>query len=275
MTGQVKKVMCSGPIVLLTDFGDLEPYVGQMKGVIAGIAPFCQVVDLCHKVPARRIDLAAFYLEGSIDFFPAGSVFVAVVDPGVGTARRPIILFAHRQYFVGPDNGIFFPLVKGTQFEAVQIENPKYRLIEVGSTFHGRDIFAPAAAYLVGGAPIGSYGRRASALAPLVLPKARREGDAIRGEIIHIDTFGNAWTNISKSILQEIGIFGPAKRVHITAGRVEIDGLSSSYLGGTGNAAVAVINSFSLLEIAYPGASAVEKLDLKQGLPVQAKALGR
>ena len=259
------------PVVLLTDFGDSDPFVGQMKGVIAEIAPGATVIDLCHKVPPQRIDIAALFLEGSQEYFPAGSVIVAVVDPGVGTSRRAIVVSVYRRFFVGPDNGIFFPLIRGATWSAVQIENPRFQLSEVSSTFHGRDIFAPTAAHLAKGVTMDSIGRKISALTPLVVPKARRDGDVIHGEIVHIDTFGNGWSNISKRVLQESGAWPHRRELAIRVGNTMIGGVSDAYQQGSKDKPVAVINSFNLLEIAWPSGSADRKLGLRQGLPIEVR----
>jgi hypothetical protein len=260
-------------VVLLTDFGDTDPFVGQMKGMITGIAPSVQVIDLCHKVPPQRVDLASLFLEGSRIYFPVGTVFVAVIDPGVGTSRRPVMVNAHRQYFVGPDNGLFFNLVRAATWSAVQIENPKYLRPEISSTFHGRDVFAPAAAHLAVGVPMDSFGRKVSALLPLAVPKVRREGMVLKGEVVHIDSFGNAWTNIPKSLLMEIGAISRPDLLVTEINGKPIRGLSAAY-HPVARAAVAVLNSFNLLEIAWPDGSAAEKLGLSKGTPVQVSVSG-
>jgi S-adenosyl-L-methionine hydrolase (adenosine-forming) len=258
-----------GPVAFLTDFGDIDPFVGQMKGVIAGIAPTANVIDLCHKVPPQRIDIAAMFLDGSREYFPTGTIFVAVVDPGVGTARRSIILNVARQFFVGPDNGIFFPLIRHATWSAVQIENPHLQLSQVSSTFHGRDVFAPAAGHLACGVSLESFGRKINALSPLVVSKAKRDGHTIQGEVSHIDSFGNAWTNITKAMLIEIGALIKREEVSIRVENTLINGLGDSYQTGRMNAPVAIINSVNFLEIAWPDGSASKNLGLKQGTDVQ------
>ena len=270
MTPESKNVQHDrGPVILLTDFGDIDPFVGQMKGAIAGIAPGANVVDLCHKVPPQRVDIAALFLEGSREYFPTGSIFVAVVDPGVGTSRRSIIVHVNRQYFVGLDNGILFPLIRHATWSAVQIENPRLQLTEVSNTFHGRDIFAPAAAHLAAGVGFESFGRKINALTPLVVPKAKREGHVLKGEVVHIDSFGNAWTNITKALLKEVGAVMNPEDCSIQFGNTIVRGLSEAYHTGRANTPVAVINSFNLLEIAWPDGSAAKKLALGQGTGVQ------
>ncbi len=266
---EIRKSGKTGPIVLLSDFGTSDPYIGQMKGVIAGIAPDAKIIDLCHGVPAQDIKIASLFLKGSRAFYPENSIFVAVIDPGVGTQRRPILLKNAGQYFIGPDNGLLFPLTAGKRpIEAVQIEHPDYLLSKVSSTFHGRDIFAPAAAYLSKGAAFETFGRPISVLVPLIIPRPRLEGSVLTGEVLHTDRFGNAWTNITRSRLHQTGWIGENVPLNIRIGSYDIDRLSSAYGSGSADRPVALINSFDLVEIAWPGASAVEKLNIRVGTPV-------
>jgi len=258
-----------GPIVLLTDFSFVDPFVGQMKGVIAGITPWVLVIDLCHEIPPQNLIIAALFLDNSRGFFPKETIFVAVVDPGVGTQRRPILLRIDEQYFIGPDNGILFPITVGKRpLEAVQIEHPQYRLPHVSDTFHGRDIFAPAAAHLARGASMESFGRKVSALVPLLLPKPRHEADLMTGEVIHIDRFGNAWTNITLGSLEEIGWWIQKATLRIRVKNYDLVGMSESYAPTGIEKPIAVINSFELVEIAWPGGSAAEKMGIAKGTQV-------
>lgn len=258
----------SAPIVLMTDFGDTDPFVGQMKGVISSIAPRVPVIDLTHKVPAHRVDIGAMFLDGSREYFPAGTIFVAVVDPGVGTSRRALLVSAHRQFFLGPDNGLLFPVTRTSSWRGYQLENPKYRLSEVSSTFHGRDVFAPAAAHLARGVPLESFGRKVSALTPLSLPRSRRQENVILGEVIHVDAFGNAWTNIARRDLQQVLPPADWQQLCIVVGETEIRGISRGYLSGSSDAPVTVINSFNLMEIAWPEGSASSRMGLTIGTRV-------
>ena len=186
----------SSPIVVLTDFGTEDPFVGIMKGVIAGINPTAPVIDLTHEIPPGDIQLCAFTLWQSLQYFPSNTVFLAVVDPGVGSQRRPIILKSKGSTFVGPDNGIFSYILSG-DYRAWELKNPKLALANQSATFHGRDLFAPAAAYAGCGVPGGDFGPAVSEVNLIPYPKlSNPTRGIIEGEIIHIDRFGNALTSI-------------------------------------------------------------------------------
>ncbi|MGH7397764.1 MAG: SAM hydrolase/SAM-dependent halogenase family protein, partial [Candidatus Rokuibacteriota bacterium] len=145
-------------ITLTTDFGLRDPFVGIMKGVLLSICPSARLVDLTHEVPPHDILAGGLALEAATPFFPPGTVHLAVVDPGVGSARRAIAVRAGGYHLVGPDNGLFTFALEGAGWTAVSVTAPEYRLAEVGRTFHGRDIFAPAAAYLAAGVPLERLG---------------------------------------------------------------------------------------------------------------------
>jgi S-adenosyl-L-methionine hydrolase (adenosine-forming) len=190
-------------IVILTDFGSKDHYVGVMKGVIAGICPQAAVIDLNHEIPPGDIRRAALTLWQAAPFFPDGTVFLAVVDPGVGTRRRPIVIktgIPGRKpfHFVGPDNGVFSYII-GPEYQAWQLTNPKLALNNPGRTFHGRDIFAPAAAHLCRGVAGPAFGEVIRD--PLKLPEPKLVTSSkgmIEGEILFTDHFGNLVTSIGK-----------------------------------------------------------------------------
>ncbi|HLY66161.1 MAG TPA: SAM-dependent chlorinase/fluorinase [Chloroflexota bacterium] len=185
------------PVVgLLTDFGLQDHYVGVVKGVIAGIAPGIQVVDISHAVTPQSILAGQRLLLASVPYFPPGSVFLAVVDPGVGTARRPLALRSAGCSFVGPDNGLFTPWLE-SDWQAVELIAPALRLPVVSSTFHGRDVFAPAAAHLALGMPLERFGPRVTDPVRLLPPEPlRRDDGTIVGEVVYADHFGNLITNV-------------------------------------------------------------------------------
>ncbi|MDP5172574.1 MAG: SAM-dependent chlorinase/fluorinase [Bacteroidia bacterium] len=188
-----------GPIVLMTDFGEMDGYVGAMKGVITSIAPQAQVIDLSHHIPPQDLDTARFVLWNQHRYFPSGSIFVCVVDPGVGSERDIVAVKTDSYYFLAPDNGLLDYVLSETRPQTMlRVENPLFfRAENPSQTFHGRDIFAPAAAHLVAGeiytqlGPMHSYQIPAS---PFV--DARPEQ---AGKILHIDHFGNLITNIRQS----------------------------------------------------------------------------
>jgi S-adenosylmethionine hydrolase len=185
-------------IALLTDFGTQDTYVGVMKGVIARIAPQAQVIDLTHSIPAGDIRQAAFKLWQAIPYFPSGTVFLTVVDPGVGTERLPVAVAWPDFAFVGPDNGLLtYLLAQGAPRMACRLQSPAYRLATVSSTFHGRDLFSPAAAHLALGVSIADLGPPVADLARFPLPRLELvEGPAVKGEILHADHFGNLITSL-------------------------------------------------------------------------------
>jgi S-adenosylmethionine hydrolase len=193
-------VSTSGPITLLTDFGTADYYVGAMKGVILSINPSAEIVDITHDVPPQNTDNAAFVLVSCYRDFPAGTIHVAVVDPGVGSNRRPIVISAGEQYFVGPDNGLFsYVLDKEENAVVWHITANAYLREPLSNTFHGRDVFAPVAAELSKGMSVTSVGPRIEDPVRLRPLKAAVGKDGnVTGRIIHIDRFGNCVTNIDQ-----------------------------------------------------------------------------
>jgi len=190
-------------IAILTDFGTVDPFVGIMKGVISRISPESQIIDLSHEIPPGDIQLGAITLWQSLSYFPRGTVFLAVVDPGVGTRRRPIILETRGYSFVGPDNGIF-TFILGDDAAAWVLDNPAFALPNPRETFHGRDIFSPGAAHAACGVPGAEFGPPVRDIQ--LIPAPRLESPSPRtleGEIIHIDHFGNCLTSL--------GVFNPVQ----------------------------------------------------------------
>jgi len=242
-----------GPIVFLTDFGLKDHYVGVMKGVIARLAPEAPVIDLLHEVPPQDVLSGAFHLWASYRYFPEGSIFVTVVDPGVGTKRRGLLLQMAERFFLGPDNGLFTWLLDANpDFVAFSLENPAFFLPEVSHTFHGRDIFAPCAAHLFRGVPPEEFGPRVHDLVRLPVPPLTEEGNRLRGSVIHVDRFGNLITNIAAEKIL-------SRRVRA----VVFQGQKLPFLRTYGEVPpgtpLALIGSDGLLEIAVTEGSAYEK----------------
>jgi S-adenosylmethionine hydrolase len=244
-------------IALLTDFGTTDPYVGMMKGVIAGICPEANVVDVTHEVPAEDVRMGAFFLERAHRYFPKGTVFVAVVDPGVGTARARIALEADGRYFVGPDNGILS--LAAPSYRAVILENGSYFLSDVSNTFHGRDVFAPVAAHLARGVPFVRLGRAKRTIVELMWPKPKRDGRTLVGEIVSVDRFGNLITNFEPSDWRSLD------RPRVRAGAFESSELSTSYESVPKGKLALVFGGYGLLEIAARESSAAKALNLSRG----------
>ncbi len=193
-------------IALLTDFSLEGNFAGVMKGVMLSIEPDLTIVDITNEIEPQNIMQAAYVVSTSFEYFPKGTAHLCVVDPGVGSERRPIIVEAGGHYFVGPDNGVFTEaLRKHSGAVARQITNTEKLLPRISSTFHGRDIFAPVAARLARGEPVESFGPVINSLSMLDLPwETRTSPNTLRGEVIYIDRFGNAVTNITRSLVDRV-----------------------------------------------------------------------
>lgn len=248
-------------VTLLTDFGSSDPYVGMMKGVIAGICPDANIVDLTHEVPPHDIRTGAFFLERAIRYFPEGTVHVAVVDPGVGTARPKIAVASGGHFFVGPDNGLFG--WAATRPSAVLLSRRSYFLPRVSNTFHGRDVFAPVAAHLAGGVPLARFGPETRGIVKLASSKPKKVKHGFVGEIICVDRFGNLITNLEPEHWQSI------PRAGLSAGAFRSTKLSTSYEGVKEGEVGILFGGYGLLEIAARQASAAARLGLAPGDPVR------
>jgi S-adenosylmethionine hydrolase len=194
-------------LAFLTDFGSTDGYSGVMKGVVLTITSDVHLVDLSHEVPPQHVAAGAWLLATCYRYFPAGTIYVCVVDPGVGSVRRPIALHAGNWFFVGPDNGLFsYILAQQPVHEAVILSNSAYHLSYVSASFHGRDVFSPVAAHLARGVPLSEFGPHVetSILQRLDPKVAVRQGAEIIAHIVHIDHFGNLITNISLSLIPEL-----------------------------------------------------------------------
>ncbi|MDE0686208.1 MAG: SAM-dependent chlorinase/fluorinase [Candidatus Poribacteria bacterium] len=253
-------------ITLTTDFGTSDAYVGIMKGVILGINPDVQVVDLTHAIPPQDIHDAALSIHSAHRYFPEGTIHTIVVDPGVGGDRRAVVCQTDHAFFVCPDNGILTYLLQeventgGQSISVVAIQNQAYYLPEVSNTFHGRDIFAPVAAHLSLGVPPLDIGPPVEDLVQLRVPIPQVSGSTIIGQIVKIDRFGNAITNISESVLAGIGA-----TYEIRVGGTRLIRLNRAYAESDIGKPLAIIGSLGLLEIAINGGSAEVSLGLKWG----------
>jgi len=184
-------------ISLTTDFGLADGYVGIMKGVILGIAPHARLVDLSHNIAPQNVRQASHVLARAAPYFPAGTIHLAVVDPGVGSQRRPLLVTTGRARYVGPDNGIFSHALREAGAQAWALDQPRYWRDQISQTFHGRDIFAPVAAHLAAGVAPERLAQRIHDPIRLPLPQPSRHPDGhISGEIIHVDHFGNLLSNV-------------------------------------------------------------------------------
>lgn len=257
-------------ITLLTDFGNRDYFVASMKGVILNINPQARIVDLSHQVSAHNVQEAGYLLKSCYRYFPEGTIHVAVVDPGVGTARRPLLVTTSRYLFLAPDNGLLTNVLQEElSVEVRTIENKQYRLDAEGTTFDGRDLFAPAAAWLSRGQAPGTYGPliRAYVTVPLVEPSY--SGSAITGRIVYVDRFGNLISNITPLHLKEVQAKQRRQTLTVRIAGLEIDGLVPTYAGGGKNTVHALINSNGQLEVFVKEGSAAELLKCQPGDPIE------
>lgn len=259
-------------ITLLTDFGIRDGYVGIMKGVIYRIAPDAKIADLSHTIAPQNILEGALVWSRSYAFFPEGAVHVAVVDPGVGTQRRPIAARLGKFFFVCPDNGLITAILEETEkaggaVEFVHLDRPRYWLPQVSNVFHGRDIFSPVAAHLASGVPLRELGSPITDPARLALPRPQRTAQGWKAEIIGIDHFGNLNTNVNRQDLLGPGLEPQNLRVSI-AGR-EIRGLAKTFGDHARGELVALIDSDDSLAIAVVNGNAAQELNIEFGDPVE------
>lgn len=186
-------------VTLTTDFGLRDPYVAEMKAAILSVCPKANIVDVTHEIAKFNMRMGAYILASAAPFFPKGTIHVAVVDPGVGTRRRPLLIQTQQGFFIGPDNGLLILAAEHPGITSVrEITNPKLMLKRVSSTFHGRDIFAPAAAHLANGVPPDEFGPQVTDLVKPDFTKVMLKGNVLVGEILHVDDFGNVITNIGE-----------------------------------------------------------------------------
>ncbi len=248
-------------ITLTTDFGARDPYVASLKGVLFSSCPDAQIIDLSHDIAPQDIMEGALFLAGAVPFFPKDTIHIVVVDPGVGSGRHPVAVRAGDHYFVCPDNGLLTFIVRTFAFqEARIISNPDFMLDHVSETFHGRDIFAPAAAGLANGAALSELGDELDQITMLhVASPTKDENDVIHGQIIHVDRFGNLITNIPRSLL------GDSEYSRVKVGGTKIKGLHKTYGEVPEGATLALFGSSDHLEVAVSQGDACKVLGLGKG----------
>jgi S-adenosyl-L-methionine hydrolase (adenosine-forming) len=256
-------------ITLTTDFGARDWFVGTMKGVIAGIAPKANVIDLTHELRPGDLRGGAFALAASCQFFPKGTIHVVVVDPGVGSHRRAIAVRTAKGMFVGPDNGVLSWALAKERITAIHaLETEAYFLQPVSRTFHGRDVFAPVAAHLVRGVPIKKLGPALKDFVRLDWPKPRQRAGTVAGEVFYVDRYGNGITNLESSLLGGAG--RASCEVH-AKGRW-VCPVRPFYQAAEPKTPVAVAGSSGFLEIAINGGSAEAVLGMRIGTRVVLRA---
>lgn len=253
-------------IALLTDFGTRDHYAGAMKGVALTICPDATLVDITHDIPAHDVLTGALELAASFKYFPTGTIFLAVVDPGVGSARRGMAAEAGGYRFVAPDNGVLTLALKEVPpKKVVELTERKYARPTVSRTFEGRDRFAPAAAWLAKGIELGALGRPLPSWLQLDVPQPVAEDRRLAGEVLRVDRFGNLVTNIDRMLFER---FAAGGAIDITVNRHPIERLVATYAEVAPGAVCALFGSSGHLEVAANGGSAAERLGVGRGARV-------
>jgi S-adenosylmethionine hydrolase len=265
------------PIAIMTDFGYCDHYVGTMKGVIASIAPGADLIDITHGIPVQSIAAGALALRESWRYFPPRAVFLAVVDPGVGGARAPIGIETRAgARFVGPDNGLLWLAASEAGIaKIVKLTSLRHRLTNVSATFHGRDIFAPAAAYLWRGTPISALGPaiRPASVVRLEMPRPLFSSRKVRGEVIYVDGFGNLVSNIERRIVEQLGARFRHKSLSVRIERGAAMRILDAYSDAPKGVPLALFGSFGLLEVAVREGNAAARFAAGPGSSVSIVAV--
>jgi len=247
-------------ITLLTDFGDADFYVGSMKGVILNINPNIQMVDISHAVYPQNIEQAAFVLKQVYHYFPEGTIHVVVVDPGVGSERRIIAVSTGDYIFLAPDNGVLKYIYEDySEYKVIEVTNKRYFLDDVSTTFHGRDIFAPAAAHLSLGHNITDFGKQISNYIRPEIIKPVREGNKITGQVIYIDSFGNCITNISSELMES------KNGIQIRIKNLVLSEIKSNYSEVSKGEVLALLGSSGMMEISVNQGNAQKQYGFRVG----------
>jgi S-adenosyl-L-methionine hydrolase (adenosine-forming) len=277
-------------ITLTTDFGLDDPFVGIMKGVILNIEPEAHIIDITHNIEPQNIFQASQVLNATYPWYPRKTIHIVVVDPGVGgpvlnkspktsnlslisegrgpLGKKPIVVQSQFQTFIGPDNGVLTSAL-GSKSRTYELNNPKYFLKNISNTFHGRDLFAPAAAWICSGITASKMGPRILKPIRLEIPETTLKSNYIKGEIIYIDRFGNATTNISNELISKT--FVSSDTIELKIGKNKIDGLVTGYFQVNPGETGAILNSWDQVEIFCRDSSAEKKIKLKTGQSVTLK----
>ncbi|MGQ9570325.1 MAG: SAM hydrolase/SAM-dependent halogenase family protein [Thermodesulfovibrionales bacterium] len=266
--------MSANPVITLTtDFGYKDPFVGIMKGVILNINPSVEIVDITHGISPQNILEAAIVIEMSFKSFPHKTIHVVVVDPGVGSSRRPILVVTDHYYFIGPDNGVFSLIykLKNKMVSVIHITSEHYFMLNISSTFHGRDIFAPVAAWLSRGVESSKFGTPIEDYKSIYIPDPIiSDENIIEGEIIYIDCFGNVTTNIRADIINEIFRKKIVRRPKVIFRGIEAP-FKNNYAEAEDEGLYSLINSFGYLELFVKGGSASSDFSIRVGEKVTAE----
>ena len=248
-------------ITLTSDFGLKDPYVAEMKGVILTINPKATIVDITHDIEKFNIGMAAFMLASVASYFPKGTVHLAVVDPGVGTERRAILVQTKCGFFVGPDNGVLMLAAQSQGIERIyELSNPNLMLPKTSNTFHGRDIFAPAAAYIDKGTKPHEFGPEIKNPVLPRFPAVKRSNNVLTGEVLYIDSFGNIITNIQEKNMVNSKIFN----VKLTEVSLKLK-FGKAYAEAEPKEPIVLVGSYGFVEIAVNQGNAANKFNVKVG----------
>jgi S-adenosylmethionine hydrolase len=263
--------MSSRTVALLTDFGQRDPFVGTMKGVMLGINPDLQLIDISHEIAPQHVREAALVLAASRPYFPPHTIFLVVVDPGVGGTRRPVIVETADHLFVAPDNGVLAPALDQTEVRRViHATETRYFRRPISRTFHGRDVFAPLVAWLSRGVPAHEMGATVDEYQRLDIPRPRvGVGGELAGELIYLDRFGNLITNIAEAWATEIWGPPPWQGIEVSIDAAVIRGLDSHYAQRPPQELGVLINSWGLFEVFANGGSAAQATGAVEGRPVR------
>jgi S-adenosylmethionine hydrolase len=263
--------MSSRIVALLTDFGHRDPFVGIMKGVMLGINPDVQLIDISHEITPQRIREAAIVLAASYPYFPPHTIFLVVVDPGVGGTRRPLVVETADHLFVAPDNGVLGPALDQVEVRRViHATETRYFRQPISRTFHGRDVFAPLAAWLSCGIQAHEMGTAVDEYQPLELPRPRVEaGGELAGEVIYLDRFGNLITNIAETWVMEVWGPPPWQGIEVYIETSVVRGLDSHYAQRSPQELGLIINSWGLFEVFANRGSAAQSTGVVEGRPVR------
>jgi hypothetical protein len=254
---------------LTTDFGLNDHFIGTMKGVILGIAPEAEIVDICHAVQAFDVLDGALAIAQAYSYFPTGTVHVVVVDPGVGTARRPILLNTGPHYFVAPDNGVLSLIyAREERLQVRHITAEHYYLQPVSTTFHARDIFSPVAAYLAKGVEVAKFGEEITDFVRFNAPKPKPvDAHTMRGVVLRVDRFGNLVTNFTPQDVPALFQADPPS-FKIVVGKREITEMRSNYAEGVPNEVFGILGSMGYLELSANRAPAAQLIGAGKGSEV-------
>jgi S-adenosylmethionine hydrolase len=248
-------------ITLTSDFGLKDPYVAEMKGVILTINPKANIIDITHDVEKFNIRMGAFMLASAASYFPKGTVHLAVVDPGVGMERRAILVQTKQSFFVGPDNGVLILAAQNQGIEHIyELTNPKFMLTKVSFTFHGRDVFAPAASHLDMGVEPSEFGPEIQEAVAPEFAIVKRRDSSLLGEVLHVDGYGNIITNINQKEMAK------TKKVNVKLQNLSLNlTFAKTYAQVKLQQPIALIGSHDFLEIALNQSSAAEKFQVMAG----------